>query len=192
MSDSTKPYLDEQLPFPSEISPCLLARTFALPTKLEGLDGYITKVSPKPLIDGAERCARSLKREMGHMCAEHVFYDTDPGCVKLFTDKQWYQPARDTREVVIGFAAFSPIDDDDNASHVLMQAWVHPYCRRRGVLASYWPQFVADFGGFLTYGPSLSMQRFILKHGTAHQQQQPSLDRGRVVGAALEQWRQSI
>lgn len=46
--------------------------------------------------------------------------------------------------------------------------WLHPFCRRRGLLSKAWPQFEEEHGEFLILSPlSLVMERFLEKQGVA-------------------------
>jgi hypothetical protein len=51
---------------------------------------------------------------------------------------------------------------------ILHWAWLHPYMRRRSLLAKAWPQLEAAHGQFLILGPlSAAMERFVEARGVA-------------------------
>ncbi|MGH6627030.1 MAG: hypothetical protein ACRECD_10905 [Burkholderiaceae bacterium] len=53
---------------------------------------------------------------------------------------------------------------------MLEWVWIHPFCRRKGLLSKAWPQFEREHGEFLIQAPlSLAMERFLEKRGVAQE-----------------------
>lgn len=81
--------------------------------------------------------------------------DADGVSVYLFGSGAW-----------LGACGFSPIMDRapgvPAAAWMLDWVWLHPFFRRRGLLAKAWPLFEAKYGKFLILAPlSPAMQAFV-------------------------------
>lgn len=117
--------------------------------------------SPIRLRRIVEAIARYLQREERYDFPPFDAVDTtkhNPGYVAyLFGDGSGYW---------IGACVFVPVNghalDIPAAGWMLAWVWIHPFCRRQGVLSCAWRQFERDHGQFLLQAPlSSAMERFL-------------------------------
>lgn len=65
-----------------------------------------------------------------------------------------------------GLSFFTTIQDkapEDGNIHCLSTVWIHPLCRRKGLLTQLWPVFEQAYGLFAIDGPSKAMKGFLEK-----------------------------
>lgn len=121
--------------------------------------------SSKLLRANVERFARYFLREMhtGGIQFEAAETETSQGYVPY----KAYLFAREAN--FVGAACFRFRDDQDVVVPWLFDwLWIHPFCRRKGVLSRSWSEINAQVGKFRLAQPvSLHMQNFLGKVGAS-------------------------
>ena len=123
----------------------------------------VTTRSSKQLRLHVERFARYFLREMNagglpfEASESELFSDFVPYKAFLFTSQGRY----------VGAACFRYREDQDPMVPWLFQwLWLHPFCRRRGVLTATWTELKTQVGEFRYSQPiSLNMQAFLRERG---------------------------
>ena len=137
-----------------------------LPTAPRSSSGPLVPVSvqsPKPFRAHVERFARYFLRELHTGGIQFEAAETEvtvghmPYKAFLFAREGYF----------VGATCFRYRDDQDAAVPWLFDwIWIHPFCRRRGVLGQCWSELNAQVGKFRLAQPvSLHMQGFLSKVG---------------------------
>jgi hypothetical protein len=126
-----------------------------------GLLARVTYKSPLPLRKAAERLARYATREGGYDFPGYTAGERDQSAVVYLWGSEGFG-----KVPAVGFACFRLRDYSDTGPfQTLCWVWLHPYCRRQGLLKRAWPHFVREHGEFLVEPPlSRGMHGFLSEH----------------------------
>jgi hypothetical protein len=118
--------------------------------------------SPPHLRTEVGRLARYYRREFDYDVMQFEQNDRDPTCTAYLLTSTGSAPA-----VWAGACCFRSHDYVDAGANIqtLDWVWIHPYLRRKGLLARHWPTFRANHGDFAVK-PAVSeaMVQFLRKH----------------------------
>jgi hypothetical protein len=128
----------------------------------------VTRRSPRKLREEVERFAYYFKREahtdFPPFAAHENRHENDDYRAYLFS----YQPSYREPRVWAGAACFRWRRIEGCPQHVwaLQWIWLHPYCRRQGLLSAAWPELEQKHGEFIIEGRlSPAMKEFLKSRG---------------------------
>lgn len=130
----------------------------------ECFDPVITSQSP----DWQREACVALRRYLARECGYSMQWDASAAGwrgVEVHTFIAHGVPVLDrniTSDGLVGFATFC---DDGVGGHYLSSTWIHPFHRRKNLLANAWHGFVDRYGQFTVDQPSANMQAFLKKIG---------------------------
>lgn len=134
-----------------------------IPKKYE--DQQLIKVergSDRPLRKEVARLAYYFRREFHYDFVQFEEADETPYTAYLFANETRRYP-----RVWAGGCCFRTrsYEDLERPFEALQWAWIHPYCRSRGILKESWATLRANHGDFFAEPPvSPAMRAFLLKH----------------------------
>ena len=109
-------------------------------------------------------CIVQIRRYQSMECEDGFKMDTSDECwenlqVFPFTSDLYDEELEDCRQYVVGAVGFSKYE---NNIVELDFCWIHPFWRQRGLLKSYWDDFLLEFGDFYVSHPrTRAMQGFL-------------------------------
>jgi hypothetical protein len=136
-----------------------------------GLSAVVTPLSCPVLRRAVECIAYYFRRELGYDFLQYCSLEMKDDGHRAYL---WADPGTlndEFKMTVIGACCFrwrkwrDAPPDFPSESYGLQWIWLHPYQRRKGVLANSWPYFLARFDPFVPEGPhSPAMEAFLRKH----------------------------
>ena len=123
----------------------------------------ITPKSAKSARKAAETLAYYFKREFQYDSIQYYHLESTGKRDRIILLTHSYHD----HKAALGIICFR-WRDYENAPHGLALAWLwlHPYIRRKGVLAAYWPFFRGAYGDYYVEPPiSKAMGEFLAKMG---------------------------
>jgi hypothetical protein len=123
----------------------------------------VTPRSPMRFRRAVETIAQYFRREFGYDFTQYDATERSDPRDQVFL---WVNPCDDLAGVrALGAACFRWRRwSDGSAGLALAFCWLHPYCRRQGVLSASWPHFCERLGDFVVERPlSPAMEGFLRK-----------------------------
>jgi hypothetical protein len=152
----------------------------------KGFSGDLIEVSSGSRVtyrNAVQAHATFFRREFHYDFIQYDAEEHDPNCRVFMWVEQRHYPAHAVGSVCFRFRPYRTAEGTITSGWAMMWIWLHPYCRRQGLLKSLWPYLLHRFGSFYVEPPhSAPMRQWLATvgdpWGSNPTARQPGLDPG--------------